>query len=153
MRSLFRTLASATMLTALVFGAAASTVAAGSTLASAVSSAGYELTEEWCVEQGPVRDCTVVNATLIVTSAPDGRETVRVTLRETMSSEAPDGSPVGAPRTSSFSRTMFTDGSRDPSFSVSLAHAVDDGGACVWTYIVTVVEYELFVERLAAPDC
>ncbi len=153
MRSILRTFASAAVLTALVLGIGASTVVAGSTLASAMSSAGYEFTDEWCSDDRGTRECTYVNAMLVVTSGPDGREKSQVTLRQTRTSHAADGTQIGPGRTSSFSRTGFTDGGRDLSLSVNLTDGVGDRSDCGSTYLVRVVGYELLVERRPAPRC
>jgi hypothetical protein len=153
MRSLSRTIVSAVVLTALSFGIGASTLAAESTLASAISSTGSEFTEEWCVGDGPARDCALVNAVVTVTSAPDGGQTARLTFRQTVTAHGSDGQPSGASRTSSFSRTVHAEGGRNPSFSVSLSHGAGDSGTCLSTYTVTVVKYDLLIEKLAGSGC
>ena len=153
MRSRSRTIVAAVVLTALSFGVGASTLAAGSTLASAMSSTGSEFTEEWCVGDGPTRDCALVNAVVTVTSAPDGGQMARLTFRQTVTAHGSDGQPSGASRTSSFSRTVYAEGGRNPSFSVSLNHGAGDAEACLWTYTVTVVEYDLLIEKVADSGC
>ena len=153
MRTLIRTLAATAVLTVLVLGTTVSTVLAASPTADPATVERYEFDDAWCFDHGPWYDCSVVDATLAVTSTPDGRELARINFRMTVDSFDPSGVQIGSSRTVSFDRTVFADGGQDSTFSVSHTRAVGQFGTCVSTYLFKIVDYELQFERFTGPGC
>src|SRR5688572_12123976 len=136
MRSLLRTLIASTAVAALLLGAGAASVLASSPTGASASVQRYDFDDAWCFDYGDTYDCTVVDATLMVTIAPDGRELARIHHRQVVKSFAADGTQIGSSRTASLDRTVFADGGQDSTFSVSHTRAVGDGWTCVSTYLV-----------------
>lgn len=153
MRTLIRTLAATAVLTALVLGTTVSTVLAGSPSANTATVDRYDYDEAWCFDYGTSYDCSVVNATLAVTTTPDGRDIARINFRIVVKSFDPSGVQIGSSRTVSFDRTVFADGGQDESFSVSHTRTVGDFGTCVSTYLFKIVDYELQFEQFVGPGC
>ena len=157
MQSLIRGLAATALVVAFGIGIGAgpgvSSVAAASPLASAMSSAGFDFDDEWCVDHGTTYDCAVVNAVLIVTSTPDGRDIARITYRQVVTSFAADGTKIGHARDMSMDRTFFAGGGQGATFSVSHTRAVGELGSCVSTILFRIVDGELLVDRYAGAGC
>ncbi len=152
MRTILRTLATSAAVAVLLLGTAA-TALAGSPTGNGATVERYDFDSEWCFDQGPWVDCTVVDAALFVTSTPDGRDIARITFRQVVTSYDPSGAEIGSSRTVSFDRTVFSDGGQDSTFSVSHTRAVGDFGTCVSTYLFKVVDYELEIDRYTGPGC
>lgn len=153
MRSLVRSLFASAAIAALVIGAGASTVLAAGPAGTSASVQRYDFDDAWCFDYGDTYDCTVVDATLLVTATPDGREHGRIHFRQSVESFAADGTQIGSSRTVAFDRTVFADGGQDSTFSVSHTRAVGDGWTCVSTYLLKIVDYELQLERTNGPLC
>lgn len=116
MRTFFRTLAATAVLTALVLGTAASTVLAASPSGTPATVARYDYDGAWCFDYGTSYDCSVVDATLAVTTTPDGRDIARINFRMVVNSFDPSGVQIGSSRTVAFDRTVFADGGQDGTF-------------------------------------
>ena len=153
MRTLLRTIAATAALAALLVGASASTAFAASPSASPASVLRYDFDDEWCFDYGTSYDCSIVDATLMVTITPDGRELARIHFREEVASFNPSGVQIGSTRISSFDRSVFADGGRDETFSVTHTRSVGEYGKCVSTYRFKIVDFELQFEKYAGPGC
>lgn len=156
MRTLLRTVGTATTLTAILLGAHASPVNPTTPITRAAEpaeTARYVFDEDWCFDYGSTYDCTVSHGMLTVTITPDGREMGRITYRELVRSFSADGAQIGQTRTNSFSRTVFAEGGQDGTFSVEHTRAAGDFGTCTITYLFKIVDYELQMERYAGPGC
>lgn len=157
MRTLIRGLAATALVVALGLGIGAgpwvSSVSAASPLASAMSSAGFDVDDEWCVDHGTTYDCTVVQAILIVTSGPDGRDIAHLTYRQVVTSFGADGAQIGHPRAMSMDRTVFVGGGQDVTFSVSHTRTASEVDSCVSTSLFKIVAGDLVVDRYAGPGC
>ena len=152
MRTLLRTLAVAAALAA-ALGAGASTALAASPTGNSASVERYNFDESWCFDYGTSYDCSTVQATLMVTIMPDGRELGRIHFREEVKSFNPSGVQIGSTRVVAFDRTVFANGGQDETFSVSHTRAVGDFGTCVSTYVLKIVDYELQYEKYNGPGC
>jgi hypothetical protein len=152
-RTLLRTIAATAVLAALVVGAGASTAFAASSTANPASVVRYNFDDEWCFDYGTSYDCSVVDATLMVTVTPDGRELARIHFREEVASFNPSGVQIGSTRIVAFDRTVFANGGQDETFSVSHTRADGEYGTCVSTYLFKIVDYELQFEKYNGPGC
>jgi hypothetical protein len=153
MRTLLRTMAATAVLATLVLGAGVSSAFAASPTASPASVYRYDIDEDWCFDYGTSYDCSIVDATLMVTVTPDGRELARIHFREEVASFNPSGVQIGSTRIVAFDRTVFANGGQDESFSVTHTRAVGDFGKCVSTYLFKIVDYELQFEKYNGPGC
>jgi hypothetical protein len=151
-RTLLRTIAASAAIAALV-GGGASTAFAASSAANPASVVRYDFDDEWCFDYGTSYDCSVVDATLIVTVTPDGRELARIHFREEVASFDRSGVQIGSTRIVAFDRTVFANGGQDETFSVTHTRAVGEDGKCVSTYLFKIVDYELQFEKYIGPGC
>jgi hypothetical protein len=152
MRTLLRTVAVAAALAA-ALGAGASTALAASPTGNSSSVERYNFDESWCFDYGTYYDCSTVEANLMVTITPDGRNLARIHFREEVQSFSPSGVQIGSTRIVAFDRTVFANGGQDKTFSVSHTRAVGDFGSCVSTYLIKIVDYELQFEQYVGPGC
>lgn len=152
MRTLLRTVAVAAALIA-ALGAGASTALAASPTGSSASVERYNFDESWCFDYGTYYDCSAVEANLMVTITPDGRDLARIHFREEVKSFNPSGVQIGSTRIVALDRTVFANGGQDKTFSVSHTRAVGEFGTCVSTYLLKIVDYELQYEKYNGPGC
>jgi hypothetical protein len=153
MRTLFRTLAATAVLTALVLGTAVSAVLAASPSGNSATVERYDYDEAWCFDYGTSYDCSVVDATLSVTTTPDGRDIARIHFRMNVKSFDPSGVQIGTSQTVALDRSVYADGGQDQTFSVTHTRAVGDFGTCVSTYLFKIVDFELQFEKYTGPGC
>ena len=147
MRTLLRAVAATAVLAALVVGTGVSTAFAATQTASPAAVGRYDFDDEWCFDSGIYHDCSIVDATLLVTITPDGRALARIHFREQVQRFDPSGVQIASTRIVAFDRTVFADSGQDQTFSVSHTRAVGEFGKCVSTYLLKIVDYELQYER------
>ena len=152
MRTFARTLAAAAALSALLLGFAVSTTLAASPTGNSATVTSYDFDDAWCFDYGAWYDCSVVDATLSVTTTPDGRDLARIHVRELTKSFDPNGVQVGSVRTVSFDRYVFAE-DQDRTFSVRHTRAVGDYGTCVSTYLFKIVDFEVQMDKYTGPGC
>jgi hypothetical protein len=151
MRTLFRALAALAALSALVLSVAATPALAASAVKA--DTGRYVFDDAWCFDDGWTVNCFETHGTLSVTVTPDGREMGRIHFREVVHTFDQAGVELGSYKVTSLDRTVFADGGQDSSFTVSHERARYDGQKCVFTYHLTIVDYELVKEQLNGPAC
>jgi hypothetical protein len=152
MRTLLRTVAVVAALAA-ALGAGATTALAASPSDNAASVERYNFDESWCFDYGTSYDCSTVEATLMVTTTPDGRDLARIHFREEVNRFDPSGVQIGSTQIVAFDRSVFASGGQDKTFSVSHTRAVGDFGTCISTYLLKIVDFELQYEKYNGPGC
>jgi hypothetical protein len=151
MRTLLRAVAATAAVSALFLSVAAAPALAAS--GSAAEPARYVFDDEWCFDDGWTVNCFVTHGTLSVTITPDGREMARIHFREEVHTFDQAGVELGSYKVTALDRTVFSDGGQDKTFTVSHERARYDGQKCVFTYHLTIVNYELVKELLNGPTC
>lgn len=150
-----------TVLRALFATAAVAALALGGTSAALASSDNlpafterYNFDDEWCFDQGDYTDCTVSHGDLVVTYTPNVRATARIHFRSnTVSYDNATGAEIATSRTTSLDKSVYVDGFQSKTFEIE--HSRYDGplGTCVATYKLTIVDYEVVVDRWLGPGC
>jgi hypothetical protein len=153
MRTLVRTLAATAALAAFVLVTAVSPALATSPTGDGAAIARYDFDDAWCFDYGTYYDCSVVDATLAVTTTPEGRNIARIDFREVVKSFDPSGVQIGSSRTTSFDRYVDGDGAADQTFSVSHTRGIGPYGTCVSTYLFRIVDFNLEFEKRNGPGC
>ena len=120
------------------------------TLAATVTR--YDFDDAWCFDYGTSYDCSTIDATLFVTSTPDGRDIGRIHFRELTKSYDPSGVQIGTTRVVALQRSVYADDT-DQNFSVTHTRAVGDFGTCVSTYRFKVVDFEVQMDKFTGPGC
>ena len=151
-RDLARTLAATAVLSALLLGSAVSTALAASPTDNAATVTRYDFDDAWCFDYGTSYDCSTIDATLFVTSTPDGRDIGRIHFRELTKSYDPSGVQIGTTRVAAFQRSVYADDT-DQNFSVTHTRAVGDFGTCMSTYRFKVVDFEVQMDKFTGPGC
>lgn len=152
MRTFARTLAATAVLSALLLGTAVSTTLAASPTGNSATVTRYDFDDAWCFDYGDRYDCSVVDATLFVTTVPDGRDILRITFRELIESFDASGVQIGITRVNSFQRSVYADDT-DQNFSVTHTRAVGDWGSCVSTYLFKIVDFQVQMDKYTGPVC
>ena len=114
----------------------------------------YEFGDDWCFDQGDYTDCTINHATMVVTYTPNVRATARIHFRsDTVSYDNVTGEQIGTTKTRALDKSVYVDGFQSKTFVVE--HTRYDGplGTCIATYKLSIVDYELVVERYLGPGC
>jgi len=151
-RTFVRTLATTAVLSALLLGTAASTAFAASPTGNAATLTRIDFDDAWCFDYGDRYDCSIVDATLFVTTVPDGRDILRINFRELIKSFDASGVQIGTTRVNSFQRSVYADDT-DQNFSVTHTRAVGDWGSCVSTYLFKVVDFQVQMDKYTGPGC
>ena len=152
MRTLVRSLIATAALAALVLGTGASTALAASSPGPA-QTVRYDFDADWCFDDVVALYCTTMNATLLVTATPDGRELASIHVVQDVVITAPNGASLGGYRTVSLDRTVFASGGQDKTFTVEHTRASGPWGRCVSTAVYKVVDYEIQMDKLNGPLC
>jgi hypothetical protein len=151
MRTLLRAVAATAAVSALFLSVAAAPALAGS--GNGAEPARYVFDDEWCFDDGWTVNCFVTHGTLSVTVTPDGREMGRIHFREEVHTFDQAGVELGSYQVTALDRMVFSDGGQDSMFTVSHERARYDGSKCIFTYHLTIADYELVKEQLNGPTC
>jgi len=153
MRNVFRVFLAAAAIAATALAGSASVAAASSDNLPSFSER-YETDDAWCFDYGDVTDCTVQHLTMVIQYKSSGDSTLRFSEKQSIvTTDNATGLQVGSQRLSSIERTVFEDGFRSRTFTVRHVHGVDTAGACIYTYQLKVVGYDVTVDRYQGPGC
>ena len=153
MRRLFRTLAATAALSALLLGAGASSAFAASDQGNPAHTYRYVFHDEWCFDQGATLDCSIADGVVSSTTTPDGREIGRIHYSLEVVTYDEGGAQVGTSSLRSFDRTVFTEGGQDSTFTIEHHRVSGDGYDCSYGYKLSIVDYELQMEKYTGPGC
>ena len=153
MRNLLRTLAATAALTALLLGAGASGALAASDQGNPAHIYRNVFHDEWCFDQGETIDCSVADGTVAATITPDGREIGRIHYALDVTTYDDAGNLVGTSSTRSFDRVISLENGGGSLFTIERYKAAGVGYDCAYGYQLSIVDYELKMEKFTGPGC
>jgi hypothetical protein len=153
MRNVLRAFLAAAAIAATALTGSASVAAASSDNLPAFTER-YNFDEAWCFDQGDWTDCTVSHNDLVVTYTPNTRATARIHVRAvTNSFDNVTGEQIARTRTTALDKMVFEDGFQSKVFTVQHTRYSGPLGDCNVTYKLSIVEYELKVDKYLGPGC
>jgi hypothetical protein len=153
MRLFLRTLTATAALAALVLGGGVSSALAASDQGNPAHLYRYVFHDEWCFDQGATLDCSVADGFVSSTTTPDGREIGRIHYSLEVTTYDQSGVQVGASSMRSFDRIVFTEGGQDSTFTIEHHRISGEGYDCSYGYRLSIVDYELRMEKYTGPGC
>ena len=153
MRTFFRTLAAAAALSALLLGVGSSSALAASDQGNPAHTYRYVFHDEWCFDDGLTVDCSVADGVVSGTTAPSGRDVLRIHYKLDVATFDEQGAQIGASSESSLERWITVEEGSSSVFVVEHHRGTSDGLDCAYGYKLQIVDYELKMERYTGPGC